>query len=602
MDKFEALKQYFGYDRFRRGQEPLIDGVLSGRDVLGIMPTGGGKSLCYQLPAVLLEGITLVISPLIALMKDQVDGLNEMGIGAVFINSSLELEDIRARAAMVRQGQVRLLYVAPERLNTDGFLNLVRQAGISLIAVDEAHCISQWGHDFRPSYQEIPTFIRQLNPRPPVAAFTATATLRVVDEIRSMLDLNDPVTLTTGFDRPNLSYSVATPPNKYSFLKDFLNRQSSETTGIIYCATRKMVDGLTVKLQREGFSVQGYHGGMDPEIRRRVQDSFMQDNTRIIVATNAFGMGIDKPDVRFVVHYNMPGNMEAYYQEAGRAGRDGEPAACVLMYSSSDVINQKLILDNDGLEPHRKALMLENLQLLVNYCHTQECLRRTIRTYFGEADSAVHCGNCGNCNDNSEMADVTVAAQKILSCIYRVGQRFGVTMIIKVLKGSRDKKVLENRLDQVSTYGILADMPEGSIKEILMSLVAQEYVLMTADAYPVLKLRAEAKRVLNGEAQVMIQQHRIAVTRKSRKVKSQSSDSPTGSEGLYDRLVALRKRLAAQKGVPTYVIFHNKALDEMARLCPQSREEFMAISGVGERKYEAYGPCFAEVIAAYIGA
>lgn len=599
MDKYTVLKKYFGYTAFRTGQEALIDHIGAGRDVLGIMPTGGGKSLCYQLPAILMAGVTLVISPLISLMKDQVDSLNEMGIGAVYINSSLEQDEIRERLAQVRQGTVKLLYVAPERLNSDWFLGLANSVGISFIAVDEAHCISQWGHDFRPSYQEIPAFIRRLKTRPVVAAFTATATLRVVDEIKAALELVSPYALTTGFDRPNLNYRVATPPNKYSYLQEYLSGNHQGASGVIYCATRKTVDGLVQKLRKNGFNAEGYHGGMDSEVRKQVQDRFMLDATRIIVATNAFGMGIDKPDVRFVVHYNMPANMEAYYQEAGRAGRDGEPGDCVLMYSPADIINQKLIIDNDGLDPGRKTLLLENLQILVNYCHTQECLRKTILEYFGEAGTEESCDNCGNCNDDGELADVTLEAQKIISCIYRVEQRYGLTVVIKVLKGSKDQKLRDNRLDQVSTYGLLADMPEGSIKEIVMALISRGYVHMTADAYPVLKLRAESKRILSGEDRFLIKKSRIEIARKSKKSRLGRSTDIAVNEGLFEQLVALRKTLAAQKGVPTYVIFHNKALEEMAREYPQNRSEFLAISGVGEKKYESYGAKFAEVIAAY---
>lgn len=599
LDKFSVLKRYFGYTAFRTGQEALIDAIMGGRDVLGIMPTGGGKSLCYQLPAVLMDGITLVISPLISLMKDQVDSLNDMGIGAVFINSSLEQSEINARVAQVRQGTVKLLYVAPERLNSDWFIGLVQSVGISFIAVDEAHCISHWGHDFRPSYQEIPTFIRRLKTRPVVAAFTATATLRVVDEIKSALDLVNPYALTTGFDRPNLSYRVATPASKYGYLQEYLSMNHREASGIIYCATRKTVEGLTKKLRLDGFNAEGYHGGMDTDVRRQVQDNFKLDATRIIIATNAFGMGIDKPDVRFVIHYNMPGNMEAYYQEAGRAGRDGEPGDCILMYSPSDIINQKLIIDQDYLEPGRKALLFENLQILINYCHTQDCLRKTVLEYFGETETRENCGNCGNCNEDGEMADVTLEAQKIISCIYRVEQRYGLTVVIKVLKGSKDQKLRDNRLDQVSTYGLLAETPEGSIKEIIMALISRGYVHMTADSYPVLKLRQESKRILSGEDRILIKKSRIDIARKSKKTRKTTVSAEPVNEGLYEQLVALRKTLAAKKGVPTYVVFHNKALEEMAQDYPRNRSEFLEISGVGEKKYETYGTAFTEVIAAY---
>ncbi len=591
MNKPTVLKKYFGFDDFRSGQEALIDSILSGRDTLGIMPTGGGKSLCYQLPALMLPGITVVISPLISLMKDQVDGLEESGVPATFINSTLDAAETSERFQRLREGHVKILYVAPERLNADSFLRLISQLNISLITIDEAHCISQWGHDFRPSYQEIPRFIDRLPVRPVVAAFTATATLKVVEEIKVLLKLRKPFERTTGFDRPNLHYRVITHGDKYGWLKQTLTEKFPGSSGIVYCATRKMVESVAKRLVKDGFKAEGYHAGMDSGVRQAVQDRFMFDHTQIIVATNAFGMGIDKPDVRFVVHHNMPGSIEAYYQEAGRCGRDGEYGECILLYSPSDIINQKLMIQNDGVDEGRQGLLLENLQVLVNYCHTQQCLRQYILEYFGETDAPASCGNCINCDASMEMQDITLESQKILSCIFRMEQRFGVAMVIKVLRGSKEKKLTDWRLDQLSTYGILKEIPEKNLREMIMYLVSSGYIHMTADEFPVLKLTNLASGVLKGTESVSIRKERVQHKGKASKKKALGSNPE-----LYDRLTDLRKQLADAKGVPAFYIFSNSTLQAMSQQVPRSREELLEVSGVGEKKLAGYGSQFLNVI------
>lgn len=596
--KHEFLKHYFGYDQFRTGQKELIDHIIEKRDVLGIMPTGGGKSLCYQLPALMMEGVTLVISPLISLMKDQVDALNEMGVASTFINSTLSSAEIEGRIYDTMAGSYKLLYVAPERLNTSAMSYLVNQVKIDLIAVDEAHCISQWGHDFRPSYKSIPSFVNRFKIRPVVAAFTATATRQIVSEIKNLLELQNPYQLTTGFDRPNLMFKVIKPANKFRYVKTYLEQRSEDETGIIYCATRKNVESLTRKLKDLGYRVEGYHGGMSGEIRKDVQESFMFDRTQMIVATNAFGMGIDKPDVRFVVHYNMPKNMEAYYQEAGRAGRDGEKSDCILMYSPSDIVSQKMLIQQSTDSEERKNILNANLQKLINYCHTEECLRREIVGYFGEVYED-DCGYCGNCLNESEQIDVTIEAQKILSCVYRTQQRYGINVIIQVLRGSKNQKILGWGLHKISTYGIMKEHSEGGVRELIMTLIAKGYLRMTTDQFPVIKLMREARTVLKGTEKVYLRQERLLKKDKPKKKRKTLAKDFDYDDQLFDLLVDKRRELAEEKGVPTYVIFHNKALKEMAFYMPVDKAAFLNINGVGDKKYEHYGELFMAVIRAY---
>lgn len=601
MNKLEALKKYFGFDTFRPSQEQLIDYVLSGRDVLGIMPTGGGKSLCYQLPALLLPGVVLVISPLISLMKDQVDGLIENAIPSVFINSSLTAREITQQMLLLKNGYVSICYVAPERLNTPSFVTLANELHISLVAVDEAHCISQWGHDFRPSYKEIPLFISQLAKRPCVAAFTATATEFVKEEIKLLLMLQNPYEAVTGFDRPNLYYSIIKPQDKLKHVLSYLSGLPDGTSGIIFCATRKTVESLTRDLQKKGYAAESYHAGFNNDERKRVQENFMFDRTPIIVATNAFGMGIDKPDVRFVIHYNMPKNMESYYQEAGRAGRDGLPADCMMLYAPADIVKQKMMIaaNHEMLNEERVDLLKANLQQLINYCHASGCLRGEILRYFGE-EPLDHCGNCSNCNVDQPLVDQTIAAQKILSAISRTGQRFGVGVIIKVLRGSKDQKLLDWQLDQQSTYGIMAEESEGTIREIIMHLIARGDIVMTGGDYPILSLGASSRGILKGETRFAMKSERLLHGKMGKKEKTRSADRGKSTAGidqtLYDQLVGLRKRLADEKKVPAYIIFGNATLQEMADKKPVTLDEMMDIKGVGEKKIESYGQLFVELI------
>lgn len=598
MEIYDDLKLYFGYDDFKDGQEKIVKGILGGKDALGIMPTGGGKSLCYQLPAILLDGVTIVISPLISLMKDQVDSLNEMGISGTYINSTLSETEFFTRIDEIKENKYKIIYVAPERLNTYHFTELVKNIHISSVAIDEAHCISQWGHDFRPSYLEIPTFIESLEVRPVVSAFTGTATEEIVKEIVQLIGLKNPVESIVGFDRPNLFYEVVKASSKFSYLINYLKGNFKEDSGIIYCATRKTVESLARKLNEEGISAVAYHGGMESEIRQKNQDDFIYNRTRIIVATNAFGMGIDKPDVRFVIHYNMPKNMEAYYQEAGRAGRDGEKSDCILLYSPSDIVKQKLIIQNNNSSPEREKAMYENLQYLTDYCNTNDCLRNCILTYFGEKAEITNCNNCGNCLDESEMIDITVEAQKILSCIYRTDERFGLGMVIQVLRGSKSKKVLGFGLDKVSTYGIMSDYSEIAVREIAMTLTSKGYIHITADKFPILKLTSKSREVLTGEVKVYHKRH--LVERKGGKGQLSKKGVADNFDGeLFAKLRELRYKIAQEKELPPFMIFHDSTLKGMASNFPQDREQLLTISGVGAKKYESYGEDFITVIKNY---
>lgn len=595
----EALKIHFGYDEFRKGQSDLIGGILNGIDVLGIMPTGGGKSLCYQLPAVVLEDITIVISPLISLMKDQVDSLNEIGISATYINSTLGNNDLIYRIEEIKDKKYKIIYIAPERLNTHMFLQLMNSIEVSLVAIDEAHCVSQWGHDFRPSYLEIPKFIRSLNKRPVVAAFTATATSEVVEEIKQIIKLKNPVEVVTGFDRPNLTYSVVKPSDKFAYLIDYLNNISKELSGIIYCSTRKTVESLTKRLNSRGFSATSYHGGMTPEERQKNQDDFILDREKIIVATNAFGMGIDKPDVRYVIHYNMPKNMESYYQEAGRAGRDGEHSECILMYSPSDIVKQKFIIQSETLDPDREKLLYANLQYLVDFCHTNDCLRNKILEYFGEEIKVENCGSCGNCIDEGEMIDITIEAQKILSCVYRAGQRFGGNIIIQTLRGSKNKNVLSYGLNSISTYGIMKEYSEGSIREIMMTLVSKEYLYITADKFPIIKLTEKSKEVLKGEVTIYHKKDLIYTSRGKDKDRKIETFSEKIDEDLFDILKSIRQEISSERNLPPFMIFHDITLKQMSSYYPQNKNELLKIKGVGLKKYENYGEIFLNAIKEY---
>lgn len=582
----KTLKQYYGYSSFREGQEAIINSLLQGNDTLGIMPTGGGKSICFQIPALLFPGISLVISPLISLMKDQVDTLNGLGIPASFINSSLHQREVSERIQGAIKGKYKIIYVAPERLESEHFQKIIRSVNISMVAVDEAHCISQWGHDFRPSYRGISPFIEGIPRRPVVAGFTATATQEVNHDIVKLLAMKNAMVYAMGFDRKNLSFSVARGVDKKEFLVNFLaaNRRQS---GIIYTATRKETDNLYGLFHKKGYSIGRYHAGMTDAERVKSQESFLYDDTDIMVATNAFGMGIDKSNVRYVIHYNMPKNMEAYYQEAGRAGRDGEPGQCILLFNAQDIILQKFLIEQTASSPERKAAEYKKLQTMVDYCHTAGCLRNNILQYFGEEAAAQNCGNCGNCNDDSELNDITVEAQKIFSCIRHMQERFGASLVAEVLKGSHNKKVLQFGFDRLSTYGLMKEYALKEIKDIINLLVAEGYIYLTEGQYPVVKLRPKSVPVLRGEGKVWQRIHKKLA-------------KPEEDESLFEVLRALRKKISEEENVPPFVVFPDSTLKEMSTLLPMDSISMRTIKGVGEIKFRNYGSRFIEVITKYV--
>ena len=605
MDKYTALKQYFGHSAFRPGQEELVDALLGSRDVLGVMPTGAGKSMCYQLPALLLPGVTLVVSPLISLMKDQVTALTQAGVPAAFINSTLSQEQYREVFRKARQGAYRLIYVAPERLSTPGFLRFAQEAEISLLAVDEAHCVSQWGQDFRPSYLKIAEFIQQLPCRPTVGAFTATATDQVKKDIRRLLLLEDPLCITTGFDRPNLYFETVRPRSKEAYLKRFLSQRPGQS-GIVYCATRKTVESVCTALMADGFSATRYHAGLPDEERRHNQEDFVYDRARIMVATNAFGMGIDKSNVGFVVHYNMPKDVESYYQEAGRAGRDGAYAHCVLMFSEGDIQTAKFLInntsENDDLpEREREQIRqydLRRLDKMTAYCKTTGCLRAYLLRYFGQG-APDHCDKCSSCTGTLEQRDITVEAQKILSAVTRVERQYhsslGIVAIVQMLRGSRDQRVLQLGLDKLPTYGIMAGVDRMQIRAYIDYLVEQGYLLLDGADYPVLRTTPKARQVLfRGERVIYICRKEDAGEAAGGKAVAPAS-APADAE-LLSALRALRTRLAAMAGVPAYVVFSNASLTDMAVRQPDTMEEFMAVAGVGAVKAKRYGKEFLETI------
>ena len=601
MDKFTVLKQYFGHDAFRPGQEALVDAALSGRDVLGIMPTGGGKSLCYQVPALLLPGVALVISPLISLMKDQVAALAAAGVSAAFLNSSQDLEESRQVWGAVRRGACRLLYVAPERLENQRFAELMASQDIRLVAVDEAHCISQWGQDFRPSYLKIADFVSALPRRPVVAAFTATATARGQEDIALRLGLRDPVRVVTGFDRPNLYFDVQRPGRrKLQALLALLEGRRGKS-GIIYCATRSKVERVCEALEAQGFSATRYHAGLEEAERRSNQDDFQYDRRQIMVATNAFGMGIDKSNVSFVIHYNMPKNLESYYQEAGRGGRDGEPADCILLYSDGDVATAKVLLSRDGQGPDPQEL--ERLGAMVDYCKTAECLRGRILAYFGQPHPD-RCGNCGSCRGVYTQADVTVQAQMILSCIKRVrdklGYYVGAALIVQVLRGGRSQRIRELGLDGLSTYGLMREESRERVRAYLDCLEAEGCVY-TEPEHATLRPGSRAGAVLfHGERVSMTTRLEPEIApAPGRKREAGPAAGLPADEGLLSALKAARTLLARREEVPPYIIFSNAALADMAAKAPRTMEEFLAVSGVGQIKAQRYGEEFLAVIAEY---
>ena len=612
-DKYEILKSQFGYESFRPGQEAAIDAILSSRDTLAVMPTGAGKSLCYQIPALLLPGMTIVISPLISLMKDQVAALREAGCNAALLNSSLSGFEYAQTIEEIRKGKVKLLYIAPERLQRMDFFPAEDDAPSKpppLIVVDEAHCVSQWGHDFRMSYLAIAGFIKSINPRPITAAFTATATPKVRNDVKELLELKNPVSINTGFDRPNLFFEVQKPENKKAALLECLEKRKN-TSGIVYCATRKAVDELFEYLPRYGFSVTRYHAGLDDHQRRKNQEDFLYDRKNVMIATNAFGMGIDKSNVGYVIHYNMPKNIESYYQEAGRAGRDGTPADCILLYNGQDVrINEFLITNNDDDNSPDPQLELHNrelLKLMTFYSTGNECLRSRLLSYFGE-DSPGFCGKCSNCQNEYEDVDITEPARKIISCVYRLKQRnrsFGKTMIIDILRGSNNEKIKRFNLESLSTWGIMNDTKPNRLRTILDFLIDEKYLSVEGDEYPVVALGRDFDEVLKEQLKLYMKMPKEKKTKpKEKKLWEKDIAKPAAKETeltkddqfLLGKLKELRKELAIKEGFPAYIIFSDASLRDMCRRKPVSLAQFSAVNGVGEVKLEKYGEMFIEAI------
>ncbi len=600
MDKQQALEQYFGYKEFRGGQEQLIDAQLAGREVFGIMPTGGGKSLCYQIPALLLPGITLVVSPLISLMHDQVMALKACGVAAAYVNSSLTYEQRRLVFRRMAAGAYKIVYIAPERLLLESFLTLARSLPIRLLAVDEAHCISQWGQDFRPSYLKIVEFLEQLGYRPIVSAFTATATEAVRQDVERILQMKDPVRVVTGFDRKNLHFSVRNPKDKKRSLIALLQARA-KLSGIVYCATRKDVEELCRELQGMGLPATRYHAGLTEEERKKNQEDFVYDRQRIMVATNAFGMGIDKSNVSYVIHYSLPKSIEAYYQEAGRAGRDGSPAECILLYHPRDVQTAKFLIEtggeNEALTPEEREKIrqqdLKRLYAMIGYCKSLSCLRGYILGYFGQKHDPA-CNNCGNCAKDTVERDITTEARMILSCVQRIYRHLhynlGITLVMQVLRGSRVAKVKQLGLDSLSTYGLMQKTPEPELREMIESLEGQGY-LHTDPAHGALRLTERAAEVLFHEGTVVMLTH---------KERSQEPEMKP-NRPLFEVLKELRLKLSLQEKVPAYIILNNNALEDLARKAPRSREELLNVSGIGMHKAERYGEAFLKAIDSYYG-
>lgn len=581
----EILEKYYGYKSFRRGQENIINSILSGNDVLAIMPTGGGKSICYQIPALLLDGVTIVISPLISLMKDQVDAIKEMGIESTYINSSLTSKEFEEIITNVKENKYKIVYVAPERLESYEFIMAITECRISQIAIDEAHCVSQWGHDFRSSYRRIKNFIEMLNIRPIVTAFTATATEEVKGDIINLLGLRDPSLFVTGFDRENLFINIEKGNDKKSYILKYIE-ENRDSSGIIYAATRKEVDYIYELLTSNGYKAGRYHAGLNDELRKENQEDFIKDKINIMVATNAFGMGIDKPNIRFVIHYNMPKNIEGYYQEIGRAGRDGEKSECILLFSPSDIHTQKYLIEVSTENIERKNNQYLKLKQMVDLIYSNDCYRKYILNYFGESVSE-DCNNCSSCLSEGELVDKTIDAQKVLSCIYRMKKSFGVAMVVDVLRGSKNSKVINAKFNELSTYGIMKDYSSDELKVFINTLISHGYIDYVEGTYPVIKLNNKSIKVIKGEENVQF---------KEVKIKSTSNDNNT----LFEILRELRFNIANEEGVPPYIIFGDNTLREMSTKYPLNLEELMNISGVGEVKLNKYGEIFINTIKDYV--
>ena len=604
MNSTETLKYYFGYDSFRDGQENIINAILSGRDVLAIMPTGAGKSICYQVPALMLPGITIVISPLISLMQDQVKSLNEAGIPAAYINSSLSENQISKALSLAAQGHYKIIYVAPERLESSEFIWFAMNVEISMVTVDESHCISQWGQDFRPSYLKIVSFIEQLKKRPIVSAFTATATEEVKDDILCTLGLNNPVTVITGFDRGNLYYRVEHIKRKNDFITDYV-KQHKDESGIIYCATRKNVDAVYELLFKNGVSVARYHAGMSNADRKKSQDDFIYDRDSVIVATNAFGMGIDKSNVRYVIHYNMPQSMENYYQEAGRAGRDGEPSQCILLFSAQDIMINRLHLENKDfseISDEDAELVRERdahrLRVMEMYCRGTGCLRNYILNYFGETTDT-QCDNCGNCHRDYKEHDMTAQAKWVINCVAETRGRYGLNIVLGTLMGANRARIRELGTNNYKSYGALKEYTEDEIRDLIMLLIDEGYLIQTEGRYSVIKIGNGIERLRDDSNRIVVRRYdeKEPERKKQTGAKRKKTDELT-SEGydLFEKLRALRLEIAREESMPPYIIFSDKTLIDMCVKKPTNKDEMLNVSGVGEHKFAKYGERFIEAI------
>lgn len=582
----DLLQTYFGFETFRPGQQEAIEHVLKFDNTLAVMPTGGGKSLIYQIPGLSMEGTALIISPLISLMKDQVDALESLGIPATYINSSLSPEELHTRLRNIADGRYKFVYAAPERFESPHFTDLMSRTNINLVAFDEAHCISQWGHDFRPSYRSIVPKLQELGNIPVFVALTATATEEVIKDIQSLLSIADTQTINTGFERKNLAFHLVKGKDKASYVRSFLNEHADES-GIIYTATRKQTDSLYEQLQARGISVAKYHAGLSETARKSAQNDFLHDKVSVMVATNAFGMGIDKSNVRFVIHYAMPMNIESYYQEAGRAGRDGENSDCILLFSPQDVQLQKFLIEQSLMDDEAKQNEYRKLQAMINYCHTHSCLTNFILDYFDDSAGKVSCDRCSNCTDLQEKTDITEEAQMILSCVKRMDERFGASMTAKVLKGSKDKRLIEFRLDRLSTYSLLSKYTEKEITEMIHFLIAENFLASEEGRYPTLKLNENSLPILKGEKVVVMYTAPIPIT---------AEEDLDFDTGLFSELRALRKQMADERNVPPYILFSDATLKELSRYFPVTKEEMLDIKGIGQMKYEQYGEVFLQLI------
>ena len=596
------LETYFGYTSFRPAQEAPIASLLRNEDVIGIMPTGAGKSICFQIPALCKAGLTIVFSPLISLMKDQVDGLLVQNIPAALINSTLTQAEFNKTMYEVRSGKIKLLYIAPERLGSNFFCNVLRALPIAQVIVDEAHCISEWGHDFRPSYRLIGEWLNSLPKRPIVGAFTATATKYVENDIKKLLGLEKANVYVTGFDRPNLSFSVIRTPKRMDYVVHYV-RQHANENGIIYCATRKDVDRVYENLTRAGIKVGHYHGGLSDEVRREMQNAYADDKLQVMVATNAFGMGIDKSNVRYVLHYQMPRNMESYYQEAGRAGRDGAPAECILLYSGQDVQVHKYLIEQSIETPERQEVELRKLQSMIDYCFCSNCLRKYMLNYFGESTVWTTCDNCSSCKGSSDKVNVTKEAKAIFRAIMGTDERYGASMITSIVRGERTDRIMRAGHDALPVFGLLSNVDEKSIRGLIQQFVASGYLRSSSGKYPVLSLTAGAEEVLSGHKEVEeIRQHVSVPSRTSRSTSTTSrGKSSSGPGGLFEHLRQHRKRLAEEAGLRPYLIFPDTVLIDLANLRPTTLGEFGNVKGVGEAKLKKYGLSFLQAIAEYKG-